>query len=401
MTTPQQITDKHAWFADQVPAYLTEGLDPTEQELFHAHAQGCESCAKMLSDSRRDDADLRDLFADIQPSGDFEDRIVQQVRLTPAHRKLATPSMPQWTSHPMVIRAANFSAAALLASIGYMGIQGIKNHEAAERVSSASTLRQIGGAIPLSYSQTDEKSLSILDLPKLPQTRLQHQGATRIPSGKYKEPEFVPATDIQQQSAATATRDGEKTLQKDNSSAVGPGNANGPTAPAAPTNSPQSAPAENPPDSGRKIIRHGNMSFEVDSFDSAFVQISKITAEEGGYIDSTDSDKLDDGKTSGAVAVRVPPEHLDTLVLKLRGIGDLKGQKIVSDDISKQFTDLQSELRAASAMEDRLLDIIKTAKGSVKDLVQAEKEAGVWRKKSKKSPARSTSITTRSPWPRC
>ncbi len=34
--------------------------------------------------------------------------------------------------------------------------------------------------------------------------------------------------------------------------------------------------------SSRKVIRHGEMSFEVDSFDSAFMQITKIAAEEGG-----------------------------------------------------------------------------------------------------------------------
>jgi hypothetical protein len=135
------------------------------------------------------------------------------------------------------------------------------------------------------------------------------------------------------------------------------------------------------PESGRKIIRHGEMSFEVDSFDSAFVQISKIAAEEGGFVSDTDSNKLDNGKMSGTVTVRVPPEHLDTLILKLRALGDLKGQKITSDDITREYTDLQSELRAAQAMEDRLLEIIKTSKGTVRELLAAEDQVGVWREK--------------------
>jgi hypothetical protein len=136
--------------------------------------------------------------------------------------------------------------------------------------------------------------------------------------------------------------------------------------------------------SSRKIIRHGEMSFEVDSFDSAFMQITKIAAEEGGFISDTDSEKLDNGKMSGTITVRVSPDHLNTLALKLRALGDLKGQKINADDITKQYTDLESELRAASAMEDRLLEIIKTGKGQVKDLLAAEKEAGVWREKVEK-----------------
>ncbi|MDP9175211.1 MAG: DUF4349 domain-containing protein [Planctomycetota bacterium] len=164
-------------------------------------------------------------------------------------------------------------------------------------------------------------------------------------------------------------------------------------APAAPTDVPvqnipaQAAgvpvanPAPAPVDTGRQIIRHGDVSFEVDSFDSAALQVRKIAAEESGFIASSSSEKLANGKVAGVISVRVPPDHLDSLVMKLRGLGDLKGQKIVSDDITKQYTDLQSQLRAAKAMEERLLEIIKTANAQVKDLLAAEKELGVWREK--------------------
>jgi len=139
-------------------------------------------------------------------------------------------------------------------------------------------------------------------------------------------------------------------------------------------------PVENPA-AQRKIIRHGEVTFEVDNFDSAVMQITKIVSEENGFVATTSSDKLANGKVTGTITVRVPPDNLDVLVLKLRGLGDLKGQKIGADDVTKDYTDLESELRAAKAMEDRLLDIIKTGKGEVKDLVEAEKELGVWREK--------------------
>lgn len=141
----------------------------------------------------------------------------------------------------------------------------------------------------------------------------------------------------------------------------------------------QSSPADSA--AGRKVIRSGEMTFEVDSFDSTIMTITKIVGEEGGFVSTTDSDKLANGKVKGTIVLRVPPGNLDTLVLKLRGIGDLKSQKINAQDITKQYTDLQSELRAARAMEDRLLDIIKTGKGEVKDLLEAEKQLGVWREK--------------------
>jgi glycine cleavage system regulatory protein len=131
----------------------------------------------------------------------------------------------------------------------------------------------------------------------------------------------------------------------------------------------------------RKVIREGTMEFEVDNFDSTFNQIQRITAEEGGFITSADSDKLNNGKVKGTITVRVPPDRLDTLVLKLRALGELKSQKLGSKDISKQYTDLESELRAARAMETRLLELIARGNGEVKDLLAAEKELGTWRTK--------------------
>jgi glycine cleavage system regulatory protein len=131
----------------------------------------------------------------------------------------------------------------------------------------------------------------------------------------------------------------------------------------------------------RKVIRSGEMKFEVDSFDSAVEKIIKITAEESGLIATVDSEQLPNGKMRGSVVVRVPPERLDTLVLKLRALGELKSQKIGSQDVTKKYTDLESRLRAARAMEERLLEMIKNGKGEIEHLLLAEKELGVWRTK--------------------
>ena len=103
----------------------------------------------------------------------------------------------------------------------------------------------------------------------------------------------------------------------------------------------------------------------------------------GGFVATVNSDKLANGKVRGSVVVRVPPENLDELVLDLRTnlgkTGELKNQRIGSQDITKQYTDLESRLKAARTMEERLLQIIKDGKGEIKDLLAAEKELGVWR----------------------
>jgi hypothetical protein len=134
------------------------------------------------------------------------------------------------------------------------------------------------------------------------------------------------------------------------------------------------------------IIRSGDMEFEVTSFDGAVGTISKhVAAIPGGFVGTVNSEKMANGKVKGSVVVRVPPDKLDQLLLDLRrdlgATGELKGQRIGSQDITKQYTDLESRLRAARAMETRLLEMIKTGKGEIKQLLEAEKELGVWRTK--------------------
>lgn len=129
----------------------------------------------------------------------------------------------------------------------------------------------------------------------------------------------------------------------------------------------------------RKIIRNGEVEFEVRAFDDAYQTVATVVGEEGGFVSSTSSDKLANGKIRGTIVVRVPPERLDRLLLKLRALGKLKSQQISANDVTKQYTDLESELRALRAMEERLINLIKGGKGEVKDIIEAEKQLGTYR----------------------
>ncbi len=136
------------------------------------------------------------------------------------------------------------------------------------------------------------------------------------------------------------------------------------------------------------IIRSGDVEYEIESFDAASVAITKLTQPiPGAYVATVNSEKLPNGKVKGVIVVRTPPEHLDAFMLGLRaeltknGTDELKGQKVGSSDITKMYTDMESRLKAARAMETRLLKMIQEGKGDIKQLLEAERELGVWRTK--------------------
>jgi hypothetical protein len=149
-------------------------------------------------------------------------------------------------------------------------------------------------------------------------------------------------------------------------------------------------PAEKKPEQtlsdNRKIIRSGEVEFEVDSFQNAVAVVNQlIDAIPNAFVATTNSEKLPNGKVRGSVVVRMSPGKLDRFLTDLRQnlgkLGDLLSQRIGSSDVTKAYFDLESRLKAARTMEERLLNIIKSGKGEIKDLLAAERELGVWRTK--------------------
>src|SRR5262249_22660316 len=92
-----------------------------------------------------------------------------------------------------------------------------------------------------------------------------------------------------------------------------------PTAPAgnAPGESKKEPPQQpEPVPASRKIIRTGDVEFEIDQFDSGVAAVTKlINAIPGAFIATINSDKLANGKVKGSIVVRMPPERLDKFLL--------------------------------------------------------------------------------------
>ena len=66
MTT--NFESEHDWFRDQIATYLAGGLrDPGELQRFQAHAAACAACADELSESRKMEAQMSQVFSAVMP----------------------------------------------------------------------------------------------------------------------------------------------------------------------------------------------------------------------------------------------------------------------------------------------------------------------------------------------
>ncbi len=332
----------HEWTQDQLAAHVADGLSAEERVRIERHLAECSICRSEAEELREFDRSVGELFAPARAKVGLEERVLARLRSVSASKK-----------RPLILKAGLGIAAALtLGLIGYLfEHQFVPREEPLvmdgrrEPTRTAGGERSIGADHPsaMTWASDPFDQNGKLELASVDRTDRRWNGThTHFrPSdvfGKSTTPD------------AQSFRQSEEFKKSDQ-------------------------------ESDRKIVRTGTMEIEIDSFDSSVERIAKIVAEENGKIATVNSTKLANGKTKGTMVVRVAPERLGTLVLKLRGLGDLKSQSIGSEDITKQYTDFESRLRAARTMEERLLRIIKEGKGDIKDLLQAEKELGEWRTK--------------------
>jgi type II secretory pathway pseudopilin PulG len=126
----------------------------------------------------------------------------------------------------------------------------------------------------------------------------------------------------------------------------------------------------------RKLIRNAQLDLEVKSFQTASDQITAMTKDAGGYVDTSNSQKGGNGKLQGTVVVKVLPQNLDGFLLKLRDLGTVNNQSVSTDDVTKDYFDTQARLDNSRRMETQLQDLLQHENSKVSDLLAVERELG-------------------------
>ena len=146
----------------------------------------------------------------------------------------------------------------------------------------------------------------------------------------------------------------------------------------APQLPPGAAPAAEPAPviDTRKLIRNAQLDLEVKNYQIAVDEITTLTKQAGGYVDTSNSQKGGNGKLQGTVVAKVLPQFLDAFLLKLRDLGELRNQSVSTDDVTKDYFDTTARLENSRKMEIQLQELLKRNNGKVSELLQVEREIG-------------------------
>ncbi|MFL6526780.1 MAG: DUF4349 domain-containing protein [Chthoniobacterales bacterium] len=367
------MTTIHEEIDELLAADLHEQLNEAERQQLHAHLVECAECRQLHKEHQRMNTMLNDTFEEAKPDMKFEQRMLGKFRSRVPDRG---PGVMRFLLLAMRSRATQIAAAAavLLALVqtGRM-ITG----EAAGRSLGRPEIRTAAnytdaqntpvGAVS-EFADRDEKiaalSGSAATKPASAPPPVAPEAADRL--AFHEEAASVNRKDAvrAKRSAATAP---ESKQDASNTSALPAESIEIAQAPATTT----AAPTDN-----RKLIRNAQVEIEVASFEQTLQKITAFAGEDRGYVATTNSEKQENGKLRGQIVVKVLPNNLDGFLGKLRGLGEVKNQSLGTEDVTKQYFDTDARLKNQRAMEQRLLDILKTKSHDISDLLAVEKELG-------------------------
>ena len=155
---------------------------------------------------------------------------------------------------------------------------------------------------------------------------------------------------------------------------------------AAPTPSPQApapvvqstAPAA---EAGRQLIHSGDVTLEVGNYDVFYQKIEKMTAEAGGYVESSysgkspfyENNKLVGSQLSGSLVLRIPSVQFKAMFDQVKTLGVLQSSQQNVQDVTTQITDMNANIQNLKVRETRLRELMQQAK-NVMEVMAVETE---------------------------
>ncbi|PKM87060.1 MAG: hypothetical protein CVU87_10435 [Firmicutes bacterium HGW-Firmicutes-12] len=124
----------------------------------------------------------------------------------------------------------------------------------------------------------------------------------------------------------------------------------------------------------RKIIKNADLLLQVDEYNFAVEALKQKVILLGGYVANENVNTVGrEGTIYGYMQVRIPALEFEGFLSGIDGLGKVKNRNIYSQDVTEEYIDVESRLKALRTKEERLIDIL-TKSGQLSDILAVENE---------------------------
>ena len=127
-----------------------------------------------------------------------------------------------------------------------------------------------------------------------------------------------------------------------------------------------------PPDASNMVIRTATASMEVDSLQPAIGQLKQLAARVGGYVANSNIETGNTRLKQAEIEVKIPATRFEEALSGLNPIGKLESVEVQAEDVGEEFVDVNARMDNARRLERRLIDLLATRTGKLKDVLDVE-----------------------------
>lgn len=128
------------------------------------------------------------------------------------------------------------------------------------------------------------------------------------------------------------------------------------------------------PESPSMLIRTGQAAIAVDSLEPAVARVRLLAGRVGRYVANTTLQAGQAELRTASLEVKMPVDRFDDAVAALGAIGKLESVTVSAEDVGEEFTDVTARITNARRLEARLIDLLATSVGRLKDVLDVERE---------------------------
>jgi hypothetical protein len=158
------------------------------------------------------------------------------------------------------------------------------------------------------------------------------------------------------------------------------------------------------------IIRTGSASVQVDSLGDGVQRVRALAARVGGFVANTQMQAGPNQIKSATLEIRLPSSRFDEAINGLTPLGKIESVNVSAEDVGEEFVDVTARAANSRRLEERLIQVLETKTGKLKDVLDVERELARAREEIERMDGRlrylrartsvsSLSITVHEPYP--
>ncbi|MEO8946698.1 MAG: DUF4349 domain-containing protein [Gemmatimonadaceae bacterium] len=124
----------------------------------------------------------------------------------------------------------------------------------------------------------------------------------------------------------------------------------------------------------QKLIRSAELEIEVKDIQSSMHLADSIVRQHGALLADSKLSQDADGRRQAELSIRVPSDSFANTVATLRQLGDVRSEAVNTQDVTKEYTDLQTRLTVKEEEVGRLRSLLNERTAKLTDVLDVERE---------------------------